>query len=768
MPILPPSLDDRSFDDLIAELLARIPAHTPEWTDPRPGDPGCTVLELFAWLTDTLLYRVNLTPEKQRLAFLRLLGLPMKPAVAAEGWISLSHKQPADLHCYRLRPLARVSGAVLPVETRGEISVLPIDLQVYGKRSLTDVETNRYKPVVDGLTSLYSLSAQQRATPYFTQPIFSGGQAVPAGYNAGKDTVDGCFWLALLAMDQGDPQRQEAHNKGVVDALGGEGGREILLNIGVVPTLALPPEFADFGARLRVPHVWEISGPQLVRDEPRYQPLRVVEDSSDGLLRPGVIRLALPGDGQIGVPGSNDVRQFVRAGVGAFPPRLDDPATAARLVAWIRLRPLPPAPPRGGSTVGLQPPALDLSWLGINVVAVDQRRTLLGVVVGESTGEPDQTFLLPGQSVEPASLAIEVEEPASGYQPWRQIDDLALADRDDAVYCLDSEAGLIRFGDGLRGRIPEISRRIRVARLRAGGGQQGNLPAGTLSALSAEEVSGTIVSAELRVQQPLPLTGGEDAETLAEAEKRIPAVFRHRDRAVTVGDYQTLAAETPGVRLGRVDVLPRFKPQQRDGSVPGVVSVMVLPQQERRLPPNPRPDGPTLERVHSWLEQRRPLATELYVIGCEYVPLGLSVGVEVRNGFGQNAVLQGVTEALRDFLWPLPPGGLNSQGWPRGRPVRERELEVVVARVAGVAAVAGVRLFVQRGPAAEWGGLPSTGDQGGELGLQPWQLPELLEVVVSVGQPPASLESVPGASGSIPGGAGQTVDVAIPVMPEVC
>jgi len=83
MPIRPPSLDDRSFDDLVSELLARIPAHTPEWTDPRPGDPGRTVLELFAWLTDTLLYRVNLSPEKQRLAFLQLLGIPLKPSLAA-------------------------------------------------------------------------------------------------------------------------------------------------------------------------------------------------------------------------------------------------------------------------------------------------------------------------------------------------------------------------------------------------------------------------------------------------------------------------------------------------------------------------------------------------------------------------------------------------------------------------------------------------------------------------------------------------------------
>src|SRR6187399_2250533 len=83
MPILPPGLDDRRFDDLVEDLIARIPAHTPEWTHPRLGDPGRTLIELFAWLTDTLLYRVNLIPERQRLAFLRLLGQPMRPASAA-------------------------------------------------------------------------------------------------------------------------------------------------------------------------------------------------------------------------------------------------------------------------------------------------------------------------------------------------------------------------------------------------------------------------------------------------------------------------------------------------------------------------------------------------------------------------------------------------------------------------------------------------------------------------------------------------------------
>ena len=91
MPLIPPSLDDRSYDDLVQEMLASIPAHTPEWTTPQTGDPGRTLIELFAWLADTILYRANLIPEKQRIAFLRLLGQPMQAASAATGIVSLSY-----------------------------------------------------------------------------------------------------------------------------------------------------------------------------------------------------------------------------------------------------------------------------------------------------------------------------------------------------------------------------------------------------------------------------------------------------------------------------------------------------------------------------------------------------------------------------------------------------------------------------------------------------------------------------------------------------
>ena len=110
MPITPPRLDDRRYADLVEELLARVPGHTPEWTPQQVGDPGRTMVELFAWLGDALLYRVNLIPERQRLTFLQLLGQSLEPARPARGLVTVSLKPSEPPMPIRVRPLAR-SGA---------------------------------------------------------------------------------------------------------------------------------------------------------------------------------------------------------------------------------------------------------------------------------------------------------------------------------------------------------------------------------------------------------------------------------------------------------------------------------------------------------------------------------------------------------------------------------------------------------------------------------------------------------------------------------
>ena len=83
--IPPPKLDDRSFNDIVEEAISMIPRYAPEWTNHNPSDPGITLIELAAWMTDLLIYRLNQVPDKNYVAFLNLLGIKLRAPRAAKG-----------------------------------------------------------------------------------------------------------------------------------------------------------------------------------------------------------------------------------------------------------------------------------------------------------------------------------------------------------------------------------------------------------------------------------------------------------------------------------------------------------------------------------------------------------------------------------------------------------------------------------------------------------------------------------------------------------
>lgn len=83
MALFLPNLDDRRFDDLLEEAQRLIKRHAPTWTDLSPGDPGRVLLELFAYLTEMMLYRLNQLPEKAYITFLKLIGVQIQPPAAA-------------------------------------------------------------------------------------------------------------------------------------------------------------------------------------------------------------------------------------------------------------------------------------------------------------------------------------------------------------------------------------------------------------------------------------------------------------------------------------------------------------------------------------------------------------------------------------------------------------------------------------------------------------------------------------------------------------
>jgi predicted phage baseplate assembly protein len=283
---------------------------------------------------------------------------------------------------------------------------------------------------------------------------------------------------------------------------------------------------------------------------------------------------------------------------------------------------------------------------------------------------------------------------------------------------------------------------VRCLAYRHGGGVRGNVGAGRINrvfrAAPAEALS-------LKADNPLAAEGGMDAETVAAASARIPALLRHNERAVAAADFADLALQTPGVQVGRAHVLPRHKPHERIGDVPGVVTLVVLPAYDPLHPDQPTPDKEMLRRVCMHLEPRRLVTTELYVTPPQYVRLSCSVAVEPEPGSGEETLRRHVELALRQYLAPLPPYGPDGQGWPFGRAVRDRDIEAAILRVQGVRLVNAVRVV---GEAIAPSGNRSAVEQ--KVPLQPWQLPVLLELRVTIGKdsepealPP--LDSEPGA-----------------------
>ena len=77
-------LDDRKFQDLVSEARLRINRSCPEWTEHNVSDPGITLIELFAWMTEMTIYRLNRVPDKLHVTLLELLGIQLDgPSAAA-------------------------------------------------------------------------------------------------------------------------------------------------------------------------------------------------------------------------------------------------------------------------------------------------------------------------------------------------------------------------------------------------------------------------------------------------------------------------------------------------------------------------------------------------------------------------------------------------------------------------------------------------------------------------------------------------------------
>jgi predicted phage baseplate assembly protein len=723
-----PAVDDRGYPELLAEALARIPVHNPEWTNRNESDPGVTLLQLWAFMAESIVYRSALIPERNRQAFLRLIGYQRAPAQAASGLVAFEHRS-GPLTSRVLEPGMEVAAGSVPFRTDTGLEVLPVTGKAFLKRLavISDEERADVEREYGALFASFAEPGTDFAVyaPSAVDWAVAGHEPVDLA-----TTVDGALWLALLARP-GDP----------VDA-----AREALahriLTLGVVPELAadgrvLPPS----GARSRTGSGIEVSLPNVAVPLPEEAAGRIAtyvpvpsRAAADVLSTAAVVQLELPGPDALATWALDPTED----GVGAFPPALEG-AEAERLVTWLRVRPAPHAS-TGSAGPDDDGPAAQatarLRWLGVNAALVRQRAHVAAETLGRGSGQGDQVVELTQVPVLTESLVLSV----AGH-PWQRIDDLACAaseaplvqgsspvladpvERVD-VYTVDRQSGEIRFGDGIHGRRPPAGAVI-SATYDHGGGRAGLVAAGAIN-------KGPTVPAGVTVHNPVPTWGGAEAESVADAELQVSGFVRNRDRGVTAGDYADIVRRTPGIDLGRVEILPLYDPGLGDVASPGVVTVLVVPRYDARRPETPVPDRQFLDAVCAHLDPRRLVTTRVHVHGPEYVPVWLSVGMTPVPGQDVAVVRQALGAGLRTFLSPLV-GGRAEIGWPLGTDLERLEAWTVAARVEGVAKVTGVLLC------------GSDGADVDRVALTGLRLPRLVAVSVRSG-PPQPLAELLGAA----------------------
>ena len=623
-----PRIDNRRFDDILAEVRTRIPRYTPEWTDFNDNDPGMTLAQLFAWMTDLLLYRMNLVPELNYLKFLQLIGIELAPAQPAQAEITFPVQSTATT------PWVSIPAGTAVAAEGGEDGT-PVVFET--SRGLVALKaTLAAVQILDGYSYLNVTPTNDAAKEGFEPfgPAAAEGSALMLGFDFNDAFPEVELNLAVFAEEKQTPE-------------------DVTVSCGSPAAASLTTSQISF-------EYWSGSS---------WRTLNLLKDETDGFLRSGHVYVKTPVAGAMG-----------KAVIG----------TVATSLYWIRARLTRAAYDRIPRLLAIR----------TNTVGAIQAETSRDEVLGGSTGEPNQVFRLTHTPVLLGSLEVEIDE-GDGFQQWKSVGDFFGSGPRDRHYVLNATTGEVRFGDGTHGAIPVANVDNAVANViarvyRSGGGKKGNVGAGVIRTplLSIRGV------ADDKVGNLLPAIGGRDEQTLEDAKQRAASVLRSNCRAVTNSDFEELARQAGNVQ--RAKALPLYHPRFPGTKIPGVVTVVVVPDNDQ---PNPIPSEGTIRAVCAYLNKRRLLTTEVFVIPPTYFQVETRVEITATPMADLAAVTVAVQQALLDYFHPLR-GGDDGLGWPFGGDIFFSRVYQRALSVPGVARVEKLLISVEGEQAPECSNVP--------------------------------------------------------------
>jgi predicted phage baseplate assembly protein len=379
----------------------------------------------------------------------------------------------------------------------------------------------------------------------------------------------------------------------------------------------------------------------------------VVRDDSGHLTRTGLTIVKLPAAWQAGRP-----------------------TVAAEGIArhWLRLR----------LASGAMPSPPTLANIHLHVVAAVARETHREEYPVREAEDRAILVRLTRTPVLPGSVVLEVDEgvasvdlfdlsaePSGGFRQWSEVPTLAGQLPDARVFTLDAAAGIIRFGDGREGMTPPPG--IRNIAVRAYATTLGG--AGNVGADEIKTMASTLTGVQA-VSNPLPASGGADAELSETAIALGPARVKARGRAVTASDVALLATEAEGADIVRAYALSCVDPAFPGAVRSGTIGVFVI---GRRHPSDlsagpPVATSQTLAAVAAHLAGTAgPLGARFVAANPRFHEVAVQATITVAAGRDAGAAMSAAGEALDLYLNPELSGD-----WSIGATLRHSRLVHVV------------------------------------------------------------------------------------------
>ncbi len=657
MALPEPILDDLRFQkDLVDEARRRIIRYCPEWTDYNLSDPGITLIELFAWMTELITYRLNLVPDKNYIRFMDFLGMQLQPANSARTELTFRLSVP-----FPITP-EDSSEAVIPQGT--EVATREMDDQ-------HEVIFTTDERLVVGPPKVTQLRRQDEVNKNYLPQL---GVELFHTFSRPVPQPGDTFYIGM----------DETRNLS---------GYIIQFNFTCEETQAAGIRRED------PPWIWEVLRANGTWEEvvPSTRPGE--RDTTGGLNNArGRLVFYLPLDLE---PGEVQGRRayWLRC----------------RVEQRRKEQGMYRESPRVSSVTAF---ALGATTRATNAVVVHNEP--LGISNGEpgqtyKLMHAPVLSLREGETVE----VEELHDGEVVFTPWQRVDDHSESDRHDRHFTLETATGELAFGPSIRqpdgtvrqyGRVPESGRSIRFSQYRYGGGVAGNVPPDKVTVLK------TGIPFVDRVTNMARATGGRDQESLDEAKMRARRELRAQQRAVTAEDYENIG-QAASRRVGRVKCnvsSSNGKAAPATPLPPGAVELLVVPAAFDAVNAGDLSklalDPPLRQEIETHLDQYRLLTATLNLREPTYIGVKVQADIVVSEYSRPDVVCLRVSDALRNFITPLALGNLAEgvnledpaaaggrhtsewQGWPFGRNLYISELFSLIAQVQGVKHVRDVRL----------------------------------------------------------------------------